>query len=92
MFGLSVIGTPGHTAGHISLLDPVASVLIAGDALNGNNGAVAGPNPQFSEDHNEALATVEKMAGFEYETIYFGHGEPVLEGASALVAGLAESP
>jgi glyoxylase-like metal-dependent hydrolase (beta-lactamase superfamily II) len=92
VFGLSVIGTPGHTAGHISLLDPVASVLIAGDALNGSNGAVAGPNPQFSEDHNEALATVEKMAGFEYETIYFGHGEPVLEGASALVAGLAESP
>jgi glyoxylase-like metal-dependent hydrolase (beta-lactamase superfamily II) len=92
VFGLTVIGTPGHTAGHISLLDPVASVLIAGDALNGNNGAVAGPNPQFSEDHNEALATVGKVAGYEYETIYFGHGEPVFEGASALVAGLAESP
>ncbi len=91
VFGLTVIGTPGYTAGHISLLDSLASVLIAGDALNGNNGAVAGPNPQFSEDHNEALATVGKMAGFEYETLYFGHGEPVLEGASALVAGLAES-
>jgi glyoxylase-like metal-dependent hydrolase (beta-lactamase superfamily II) len=91
VFGLTVIGTPGHTAGHISLLDPVASVLIAGDALNGNNGAVAGPNPQFSEDHNEALATVGKMAGYEYETLYFGHGEPVFEGASTLVAGLAES-
>ncbi|HUP17004.1 MAG TPA: MBL fold metallo-hydrolase [Acidimicrobiia bacterium] len=91
VFGLTVIGTPGHTAGHISLLDPVASVLIAGDALNGNNGAVAGPNPQFSEDHNEALATVGRMAGYEYETLYFGHGEPVFEGASALVADLAES-
>jgi glyoxylase-like metal-dependent hydrolase (beta-lactamase superfamily II) len=91
VFGLTVIGTPGHTAGHISLLDLVASVLIAGDALNGNNGAVAGPNPQFSEDHNEALATVGKMAGYEYETLYFGHGEPVLEGAAKLVAGLAES-
>jgi glyoxylase-like metal-dependent hydrolase (beta-lactamase superfamily II) len=91
VFGLTVIGTPGHTAGHISLLDPVASVLIAGDALNGSNGAVAGPNPQFSEDHNEALATVGKMAGYEYETLYFGHGEPVFEGASALVADLAES-
>lgn len=30
VFGLTVIGSPGHTAGHISLLDPVASVLIAG--------------------------------------------------------------
>ena len=91
VFGLTVIGTPGHTAGHISLFDPLASVLIAGDALNGSNGAVAGPNPQFSEDHNEALATVGKMAGYDYETLYFGHGEPVFEGASALVADLAES-
>lgn len=91
VFGLTVIETPGHTAGHISLLDPVASVLIAGDALNGSNGRVAGPNPQFSEDHNQALATVGKMAGYQYETLYFGHGEPVLDGAAAMVAELAES-
>jgi len=91
VFGLSVIGTPGHTAGHISLWDPAASVLIAGDALNGADGGVAGPNPQFSENHEEALVTVGKMAGFEYEALYFGHGEPVLEGASALVADLADS-
>ena len=90
VFGLTVIGTPGHTAGHISLLDPAKSVLVAGDALNGVDGGVAGPNPQFSEDHVQALATVEKMAGFEYEAIYFGHGEPILQGASALVTGLAE--
>ena len=91
VFGLQVIGTPGHTAGHISLLDPVASVLIAGDAINGEDGGVAGPNPQFSEDHDEALLTVGKLAGYEYETLYFGHGEPVLQAASAQVAVLAET-
>ena len=91
VFGLNVIGTPGHTAGHISLWDPAASVLIAGDALNGDNGGVGEPNPQFSENHEEALAAVGKMAGLEYEALYFGHGEPVLEGAAALVADLAES-
>ena len=91
VFGLSVIGTPGHTAGHISLLDPEASVLIAGDAINGGNGGVLGPSPQFSEDHDQALATVGKIAGYEYETVYFGHGEPVLGGASELVATLAGS-
>ena len=88
---MTVIATPGHTAGHISLLDPDASVLIAGDALNGEDGGVVGPNPQFSEDHNQALATVGKMAEFEYEAIYFGHGEPVLQDGSALVGDLAES-
>jgi glyoxylase-like metal-dependent hydrolase (beta-lactamase superfamily II) len=91
VFGMLVIGTPGHTAGHISMLDPVASVLVAGDAINGGNGGVLGPNPQFSQDHDQALATVGKMAGYEYDTVYFGHGEPVLRGASQLVGTLAES-
>lgn len=89
VFGLSVIGTPGHTLGHISLLDQQASVLIAGDALNGGNDGVAGPDARYSEDHNLAVATVARMAGYEYESIYFGHGEPVLEGASTLVKRFA---
>jgi glyoxylase-like metal-dependent hydrolase (beta-lactamase superfamily II) len=92
VFGLQVIGTPGHTAGHISLLDPAAGVLVAGDALNGADGGVAGPNPDFSEDHSQALETVEKMAGYEYQVIYFGHGEPVMEQGSSLVKGLLTRP
>ncbi|MGI8518799.1 MAG: MBL fold metallo-hydrolase [Acidimicrobiia bacterium] len=89
VFGLEVIGTPGHTVGHISLFDSAASVLVAGDALNGGGSGVEGPNPQFSEDHQQALATVGKMAGVEYETLYFGHGDPVMSGPSGLVAELA---
>ena len=34
VFGLQIIGTPGHTAGHISVLDVGAGFLVAGDALN----------------------------------------------------------
>lgn len=30
-------------------------------------------------------------ARFEYETLYFGHGQPVFEGASAIVTDVAES-
>jgi glyoxylase-like metal-dependent hydrolase (beta-lactamase superfamily II) len=91
VLGLSVIGTPGHTAGHISVLDVPASVLIAGDALNGSTDGVAGPDARYSEDHDLALATVAKMAGYDYETLYFGHGEPVVDGASTLVEMLAET-
>jgi glyoxylase-like metal-dependent hydrolase (beta-lactamase superfamily II) len=90
VFGMEVVETPGHTAGHISLLDPAASVFIAGDALNGGNSGVEGPNPRFSEDHDQALATVGKIAGYTFETLYFGHGEPVTTGASEMVAALAE--
>lgn len=89
IFGLQVIHSPGHTAGHISLFDPAAGVLIAGDAINGADGGVIGPNSQFSEDHTQALATVGKLAGYAYETIYFGHGEPVMSNGAALVTQLA---
>lgn len=87
--GLTVIATPGHTPGHISILDSTAGVLVAGDALNGENAGVAGPNPQFTPDMDMASASVVTLAGFDYQTIYFGHGEPVLNQGSGLVAELA---
>lgn len=88
LFDLEIIETPGHTPGHISVLDSSGGVLIAGDALNGENGGVAGPNPGFSEDIDLANASVAKLAGFDYEAILFGHGEPVLSEGSSLVAAL----
>ena len=89
IFDLRVIETPGHTPGHISILDPAGGVLVAGDALNGANGGVIGANPDFSEDMQLANASVEKLAGFDYEVILFGHGEPLLENGSSAVADLA---
>lgn len=89
VFDLRIIETPGHTPGHISVLDEAAGVLVAGDAINGADGSVVGPNPDFSEDMEVANASVEKLARFEYETILFGHGEPVLQGGHDAVARLA---
>ena len=91
IFGLEIIETPGHTAGHISVLDTVAGILVAGDALNGVEGGVAGPDPGFSEDMTVANESVAKLAGFSYEVALFGHGEPVLSGASDQVNQLASS-
>jgi glyoxylase-like metal-dependent hydrolase (beta-lactamase superfamily II) len=91
VFDLDIIESPGHTPGHICVLDPVAGVLVAGDALNGSNGGVGGADPAFSEDMAAANATVTKLAGFEYEVALFGHGDPLLEGASLAVADLAAS-
>lgn len=89
VFDLEIIETPGHTPGHISVLEPTGGVLVAGDALNGADGGVVGANPDFSEDMSLANASVEKLTGFDYEVILFGHGEPVLEGGSSAVSDLA---
>lgn len=91
VFDLDIIETPGHTPGHISVLDPVAGVLVAGDALNGADGGVVGANPDFTEDMTLANASVTKLAGFDYEVVLFGHGEPVLESGSSAVSELASN-
>jgi hypothetical protein len=49
---------------------------------------VVGPNERFTPDMATANLSVAKLAGFEYETILFGHGEPVLERGSEQVAAL----
>ncbi|HSM02815.1 MAG TPA: MBL fold metallo-hydrolase [Acidimicrobiia bacterium] len=93
VFGLDMVATPGHTPGHISVLDPVARFLIAGDALNGqpDGGGVLGPNPGFTADMGVAIQSARKLAMLDYDDAYFGHGEPLLGGASAAVAALAET-
>ena len=90
VFDLDIIETPGHTAGHLCVLDSSAGILVAGDAMVGASGGVAGPDPAFAENMTVAIDSVRKLAGFAYEIALFGHGEPVLEGASAAVGALAE--
>jgi glyoxylase-like metal-dependent hydrolase (beta-lactamase superfamily II) len=89
VFGLEIVESPGHTPGHICVFDAAAGILVTGDALNGTGGGVAPPDPSFSEDMTVAMETVLKLSGFTYEVALFGHGEPLLEGASAAVAALA---
>jgi glyoxylase-like metal-dependent hydrolase (beta-lactamase superfamily II) len=93
VMGLTVIDTPGHTAGSISVLDPDTGVLVVGDALSGgDDGAtVSGSNPEFTADGTQARESVLKLAGYSFETILFGHGEPVLTGGADLLADYAAS-
>jgi glyoxylase-like metal-dependent hydrolase (beta-lactamase superfamily II) len=89
VFDLSIIDSPGHTPGHISVLDGVAGILVAGDAVNTNGGTLNSSDPNFTADQVAADATVAKLAGFEYEIVLPGHGEPILEGGSTQMADLA---
>ncbi len=96
VFGLSIIDTPGHTEGSISVYDPLASVLVVGDAMNGRGGGVSGDasgvtgaNPRFTSDMEQAANSVKKVAGLEFDSLYFGHGDPLEGNASQLVEELA---
>ncbi len=89
VFDLEIVETPGHTAGHIAVLDSIAGVLVAGDALSGVGGEVDGPDPGFSENMTLAVDSVRKLSGLSFDVALFGHGEPLLESASEAVAALA---
>ncbi len=88
VFGLRIIGTPGHTAGHVAVLDEAGGVLLAGDALRTQGGTLAGSSPQNTEDATQAQASVVKMGNLTFETLLVGHGEPILTGAAAQVKAL----
>ena len=88
VFGLRIVATPGHTAGSISVLDPVAGVLVAGDALRTERGRPTLPGAQFTVDMDEAVRSIVKLGGLAFETLLVGHGEPIESGAAALVAEL----
>jgi glyoxylase-like metal-dependent hydrolase (beta-lactamase superfamily II) len=92
IFGLDVIGTPGHTPGSISLLDSTAGILVVGDAMNTRGGSLASASadPQFTEDLALADESVRKLAGFDFEIVLVGHGEPILTGGSVEVNALAD--
>ena len=82
IFGLRVIGTPGHTAGHISILDPVGSALILGDAAINAGGNLSLASPQNTADIEQARESLRKIAGLSFETAWFMHGRPIEGGAS----------
>ncbi|HET9085451.1 MAG TPA: MBL fold metallo-hydrolase [Candidatus Limnocylindrales bacterium] len=89
VFGLRIVATPGHTIGHVSVLDEAGGILVAGDALSTRGGHVGDSNPAFTDDMDQALASIRKLGTLTFETLLVGHGDPILEGASARVAAFA---
>lgn len=85
--GLSVIFTPGHTPGHISLYHQPTKTLITGDAIVSEDGRLLGPNEQFTPDLPEALRSIKKFADFDVDTAICYHGGLCTDGVNAFFAG-----
>jgi glyoxylase-like metal-dependent hydrolase (beta-lactamase superfamily II) len=88
VFGLQMIGTPGHTLGHVSIFEPGTGVLVAGDALRNQN-VLEGSAPQYTADAAQAAASVKKLAGLDVRAILPGHGQPITSGAKEALQKLA---
>jgi glyoxylase-like metal-dependent hydrolase (beta-lactamase superfamily II) len=82
--GIEVIHTPGHTPGHVALLwKKDRGLLFAGDCAAN----LIGLNYMLGyDDVPQGRASLIKLAGFEFEAAVFGHGKPILSGASGKFA------
>lgn len=74
-----VIHTPGHTAGHYSIALPDRGVLLSGDAM-ANFDYVTGRRRiglhPLNDDHELALASLDRLAAVDAETVLVAHGDP----------------
>jgi glyoxylase-like metal-dependent hydrolase (beta-lactamase superfamily II) len=87
--GGTIISVPGHTPGSIALLVPQLGVLFAGDTIASYEGApIPGP---FNANRIQAQESLRKQATLEFEVACFGHGAPIVSGASRKLLALVRS-
>ncbi|MEM7273636.1 MAG: MBL fold metallo-hydrolase [Actinomycetota bacterium] len=91
VFGFEMLATPGHTAGHMAVIDHAAGLLVAGDAIFTDGGAVIEGPERFFEDVERSRDTIRSLADLSYNTLLVGNGAPIESGADAAVAVLADS-
>jgi glyoxylase-like metal-dependent hydrolase (beta-lactamase superfamily II) len=83
---LTVVHTPGHSAGHIALLwHRDGGILVVGDAA-ANQGALMGP--PIGEDLELVDASLRRLAELDFEAAVFGHGDPIASGARGAFAAV----
>lgn len=87
--GLSVIHTPGHTDGSISLYSRGNLSMFVGDALWGDDkGEAKSPSSIVTADMEEAWKSIKKISTFECNIILPGHGNPIMPEATKKVKEL----
>lgn len=89
--GITVIHTPGHSPGHLSLYHPDSRTLIAADALTVQGGELHGPTPSATPDMKLALSSLTKFAEYKIDTVICYHGGIYRGDANKRIAEIAEA-
>jgi len=72
--GVTVIHTPGHTPGHLSLYHRPSRTLIAGDILQVGDGGLV-PAPAFTiVDRGQAAESIKKLTSYDIREVLCYHG------------------
>lgn len=81
---LDIVNAAGKSPGEVALFWKDRGILIVGDAIIGNPAGRCGLLPDHVKDDPAALrASVRKFLELDFDTLLFGDGESILEGAKA---------
>ena len=94
-FSLEALHLPGHTSGHICMLEPERRVLFAGDTLllDITPNPILEPTPQDPRVRRKSLVeylqTLDVLLSLGLEEVWPGHGPPILD-PPALIGEIKE--
>ncbi|MFC5603474.1 MBL fold metallo-hydrolase [Sporosarcina koreensis] len=81
---LTVLHTPGHTLGHISLYDPTEQILIAGDLFHGNDIGWLNMFREGVSSIQRSLESLDRLSNLRIQKAFSGHG-PEMENPHASI-------
>ena len=76
---LRAIATPGHTEGHLSLIDESQAALLVGDCLGVVDGQLVRAPAQFTADREQAEESLHRLLSLGGSRMLFAHGEELSE-------------
>jgi glyoxylase-like metal-dependent hydrolase (beta-lactamase superfamily II) len=83
---LRAIATPGHTEGHLSLIDESQSALLVGDCLGVVDGQLVRAPAQFTADGEQAEQSLHHLRSLRGSRMLFAHGHELTQPWAALDA------
>jgi glyoxylase-like metal-dependent hydrolase (beta-lactamase superfamily II) len=84
--GLRALATPGHTPGHLSLVDNDHGVLLVGDCLGVVEGQLVRAPAAFTADAPRAEESLHRLLSLRGARMLFAHGPELSEPWAALDA------
>ncbi len=90
LHGLRVIHTPGHTPGHIALLDPETRSLFTGDLVHEQDGDLYEIPQKYSMDPEGNRRSIARLLTLDFENLLPSHGSPLLGGGKDKLRSLLE--
>ena len=93
--GYQCVHLPGHTPGSMGLYHPGKRILFCGDALFNRNPMTGQRGLRYPlrlvcSDVAQSRDSVAKLSGLTIDSLFCGHGEPILAGANEAIDHLLE--